>query len=38
MKIPTINADSATLPTQLPAYQSKSWQRSYLQCVYELLA
>jgi len=29
----TINVDSATLPTQLPANQGKCWQRSYPQCI-----
>jgi len=26
-----VNVDSATLPTQLSAYQSKCWQRNYPQ-------
>jgi len=29
----TINMDLATWPTQLPVYQSKSWHRSYPQCI-----
>jgi len=36
----TVNVDSATLPTQLPAsaYQGKFWQRNYLQGISQWLA
>jgi len=33
-----INVDSATLPTQLPAYQGKCWQRSCQQSISQRLA
>jgi len=33
-----INMDSATLPQQQPTYQSKCWQRSYSQCIWQWLA
>jgi len=36
--MPKINVDSATLPIQLPDYQGKCWQRSYLQCTSQWLA
>jgi len=38
LKMRTITVHSATLPTQLPAYQSKCWQRSYPQCISQWLA
>jgi len=34
----TINVDSATLPTQLQAFQGKCWQRSYSQTISQWLA
>jgi len=36
-KLLTINVDSAMLPTQLPVYQGKCWQRSYQQCTWQWL-
>jgi len=33
----TINVDSATLPTQMSAYQGKCWQQSYPQCISQWL-
>jgi len=34
----TINMNLATLPSQLPAYQGKCWQRIYPQCISQWLA